>query len=615
MVLFSLAVMALFKPIGVRAETFTYYNYTSGKNVTYNGVSPKYVIGDKTIDLGEEYSIVDSNGIAMASASKLLGEGLGMSVSYNSSLNRLTIKYNNKTMILYTDRITGQFEGIEITPQSRPIRIKYEDGPFATLIPTRYVCERFGIGYSWNAGTGTVTLTSPKKLRKDGELFYYSKKLCSVSLDGKKLDIGDTNGYLINDTSIIPAKAVFQNFSNISYQYKSASGAITIKCGDITLKMTIGSTQTIVNGIVEDCPYAPCKIYDYETKATVVYIPTEYVFKTLGYGYSFKGTSYTCAVTTANSVGKYANGAAPFKLVDSELEGIVALAKQELSIPIPAGIDQNSFDVTEYSNQNLITITIPGDHREFYNSSNIVNTGESLLQMQFIYNNSSTIINLFIRKNADKQIMTYKGSFENGAFNMVIDKPKNLYDKVIVIDAGHGAHDPGTTNFGIKEKDLNLIFARKATLKYFAETDIKVIYTRADDTFLTLSDRAEFASKCQADFFISVHMNNNAKEYCNGTSVYASKTSPVRGMGGLTGPKMSNIVLTKLLADLGSKDMGSQYADFDVLVYNSVPAILIEVGFMSNEAENQKLRSTEYQDKFGKSLCEACMGLYEKFSE
>lgn len=612
-----LTIMFLFviKTVNAKAEAFTYYNYTSGKNVNYNGTSPKYVLNGHTIDMGEEYSIIDENGNALASAGKLLGEGLGMDVSYNASLNRLTIKYNNQTMILYTNKTTGQFNGIEITPKARPIRIKYENGPFATLIPTRYVCDRFGIGYVWNSASGTVTLTSPKKLRKDGELFYYHKKLCNVTLDGKTLDLGGLSGYLIDDTSVVPAKAVFANFPNISYKYISATGAITIKCEDITIKMTIGSTQTIVNGIVEDCPYAPCKIYDYDTKTTLVYIPPEYVFKTLGYGYSFKSATYSCGIKTTGSIGKYTVSNAPFLLADSELEGIVPLAKQELNIPIPDGITEDQLNITEYSNLNQITLTIPGDHRDFYKKNIFKNTGEAILQVQFLYNDNKTMINLFVRKNSEGLLMTYKGSFENGIYKMIIDRPKNLYDKVIVIDAGHGANDPGTSNFGYSEKNLNLSYATVSCKKYFDQTDIKVIFTRSNDTFLPLSERAGFADRCQADFFISIHMNNNEKEYCNGTSIYSSKTNKAKGPNGLTGPKMATQILPNLLTALGSKDMGSQFADFDVLVYNTVPAVLIEVGFMSNEAEVNNLISKEYQDKFGKALCEACIEIYDKYFE
>lgn len=79
--------------------------------------------------------------------------------------------------------------------------------------------------------------------------------------------------------------------------------------------------------------------------------------------------------------------------------------------------------------------------------------------------------------------------------------------KYIVVDPGHGGHDPGATGFGLKEKDVVLNLAKRINDHFGQYKDVKVSLTRWDDRFLELSERADFANKRGADLFISLHCN------------------------------------------------------------------------------------------------------------
>src|SRR5689334_16388019 len=98
-------------------------------------------------------------------------------------------------------------------------------------------------------------------------------------------------------------------------------------------------------------------------------------------------------------------------------------------------------------------------------------------------------------------------------------KPSGV--KTVVIDAGHGGFDSGCHYGGVKEKDITLAIALKLG-KMIKEKhkDVKVIYTRDDDTFVPLSDRASIANRNGADVFISIHCNANPHKGIEGTETY-----------------------------------------------------------------------------------------------
>ena len=92
---------------------------------------------------------------------------------------------------------------------------------------------------------------------------------------------------------------------------------------------------------------------------------------------------------------------------------------------------------------------------------------------------------------------------------------------VVAIDPGHGGKDPGAVGAKSREKNINLAVALK-TGRYISENlkDVKVIYTRDDDTFIGLADRAEVANRHKADLFISIHSNAMTDQRFSGAETY-----------------------------------------------------------------------------------------------
>lgn len=165
--------------------------------------------------------------------------------------------------------------------------------------------------------------------------------------------------------------------------------------------------------------------------------------------------------------------------------------------------------------------------------------------------------------------------------------------KLIVIDAGHGDEDPGSTISNVDEKDLNLQIALK--LKSTLEDEgYQVMMTRSDDTYLTLSERAEFANEVGADLFISIHQNSYIEDSSvNGIEVYYNESTKTEA-----DEQLAQFVQTGLVETTEAKDRGIRaYDELAVTRKTTMPACLVELGYMTNAKELTLLQSEDYQDK------------------
>ncbi|WP_322905690.1 N-acetylmuramoyl-L-alanine amidase family protein [Paenibacillus campi] len=165
--------------------------------------------------------------------------------------------------------------------------------------------------------------------------------------------------------------------------------------------------------------------------------------------------------------------------------------------------------------------------------------------------------------------------------------------KVIVIDAGHGDQDPGAIGSQTSEKRLNLGLALKVEALLKDDPSIDVVLTRSDDTFLPLKERVKIAEKLNADVFVSIHANSGSSSAASGTETYYQRTSS---------KKLAQTIHKYLVAATGFKDRGVQYGNFHVIRETTMPAVLLEVGFISNRAEESKMMDSAKQDQVAASI-------------
>ena len=221
-----------------------------------------------------------------------------------------------------------------------------------------------------------------------------------------------------------------------------------------------------------------------------------------------------------------------------------------------------------------------------------------------------------------------------------VEGPPDSTRPLVVIDAGHGGHDPGASGAGFTEKTLVLGLARALRDRLLAEGGIRVAMTRADDRFLALTERVDIARRLDADLFVSIHADAFTTPEAKGSSVFAlsehgSASAAARWMankenaadliGGIN-VNVKDATLQRTLLDmsttaqikdslkLGSAMLGEvgrvgklhkprvEQAGFAVLKAPDIPSVLVETAFISNPDEEERLRSDDYQEKLADAL-------------
>lgn len=167
----------------------------------------------------------------------------------------------------------------------------------------------------------------------------------------------------------------------------------------------------------------------------------------------------------------------------------------------------------------------------------------------------------------------------------------------IVVDPGHGGKDPGAVGpSGTKEKDVTLAVVRY--LKQELSSIAKVSLTREADEYLALQERSALANSIDADYFISIHCNAAADRTANGTETL------IYARGG-EAEKLASKVQSKVVTALGTRDRGIKVRpELHVLAKTKMPAILVELAFISNQQEEQMLADSAIHRKAARAIAE-----------
>ena len=192
------------------------------------------------------------------------------------------------------------------------------------------------------------------------------------------------------------------------------------------------------------------------------------------------------------------------------------------------------------------------------------------------------------------------------SFSPSISRGESERKFVVAIDPGHGGSEPGAIYGGTKEKDLNLAIAKELNSLLMA-AGIKTVMTRTNDTYVGLYKRSDIANNAKADLLISIH--NNADTY-KGTKGSMSLYYPYGGnaKGNLTAKEFASIVQKQLTGKLDTINLGViQRPHLAVLRTAKMPAVLAEVGYMSNSSELNRLKSTAFRKSAAEALKNAVL--------
>jgi N-acetylmuramoyl-L-alanine amidase len=223
-------------------------------------------------------------------------------------------------------------------------------------------------------------------------------------------------------------------------------------------------------------------------------------------------------------------------------------------------------------------------------------------------------------------------------------KAFGLKINTIVIDPGHGGHDPGASYYGIKEKDLVLDIGLKLkSLIAVNHPGLKVYMTRSKDIFIPLEERTAFANRKKADLFVSIHINAARNKKASGIETYVlnvtndkaalavaalENKATEKSLSDLQGIlkdimlnskleeslTLASIVQKYLVKHTNAKNLGVKQAPFYVLVGAKMPSILIECGFVSNKKEAKLLNTNRYRLKIAEGIYKGLEAYVKQFN-
>ena len=292
----------------------------------------------------------------------------------------------------------------------------------------------------------------------------------------------------------------------------------------------------------------------------------------------------------------------------ADTDGPVATHGGQLSLRLPEGITGEQISYTNDYVTQTIRIEIPGTDAGYFDSYPIAGSSNHIDTLAYTRNGENGEIEIVMDR-----VYELKTEFDADYYYFDFLTPQEVYDKVVVIDAGHGGRAPGATKQGINEKDIDLAIVLQLK-KILDENDqnIGVYYTRTDDSNPTFDQRVQLANKSDADLFISVHNNATKSGRMSGTKgtevMYHETDTSEFGSR-----RFAQICLEEVTDQIGSKSKGLVEGDSIYIIRTSeVPVALIEVGFMTNQEELDLLSSEDYQKQTAQGIYRSILRAFEE---
>jgi N-acetylmuramoyl-L-alanine amidase len=193
---------------------------------------------------------------------------------------------------------------------------------------------------------------------------------------------------------------------------------------------------------------------------------------------------------------------------------------------------------------------------------------------------------------------------------------------IVVVDAGHGGQDSGTIKNGIMEKDLTLDLARRVE-RLLRQYGLVPVLTRADDTYVSLQDRAAIANSQPESVFVSIHFDEGGRSAATGIETYYAAhpvTLPERVASwlpflqktaseppNLESQSLAGFIQESVVVHTQATNRGTRPQQFYVIANVRHPAVLVEGGFLTNKDDVSKLANADYRDQMAAGIAQGIL--------
>lgn len=572
--LLSVNVLAANKYISMNLE------YDGGVHY-YNAEEIKLCINSRELtDLTMPPIIFDGYSVVPA---REVFEAFGANVLWIKDTEQVKITHENTEVLLTINSNTAKVNGVDCKMQI-PAKIINNK----TMIPLRFVSEAINKEVKWDSATRvanicdvmittteatTQTTTQATTQATTVQTTVKPTTTQTTTYEDVMVNAVRVNSSTNADTVVIDTSGRAKA-STVLSQNKDL---LTIDIENATLKGSRGDIQkgTYFNGG-----------FYYQLKDGYVRVSLDLI-KDIGYDINIGDKEITITISpeivVSNGISNSSNNSGSavlsssvkydnYKLVINDTKGLININ----SITHSDRYMENQYMLT--FNTNLSTLVSNGTveiNDDFINSINV----ESYAKYSSITFNTAKIIALNISKSGN---------------NVIIDvlSPKDKYDKIIVLDAGHGAGDNGASGNGLIEKDITLDILQKTVALFEKDGKIKVYATRQTDVKPSFDERTDLANQV-GDAFVSIHINSAENTSANGTETFC--LYPNDTGSGLNSYTLAETILNNLISQLGTNNRGVKSNNLIVLRQSEIPATLIEIGFISNTEEANTVLAPDYQ--------------------
>jgi N-acetylmuramoyl-L-alanine amidase len=398
---------------------------------------------------------------------------------------------------------------------------------------------------------------------------------------------------LVGNTTMVPIRIISENLG-AKVTWTQAESKVTIQKGLNQIILWIKKNEALVNAKKYPLEEAPQLI------AGNTLVPVRLIAENLGLDVKWDNT------TRSVHLLKTADGSTPSTVqpppvvpVDPnpnhypELSSIVLSGNQlqvQASGPISskvfyiAGPDRLVMDIPASTFSSTVPKPLPNTNVEIPVANHPL-----ISKIRYAFNDPATST---IRIVVDLKTKAGYTQVENGTTGKIaINIAETKYK--VVIDPGHGDQDPGANSVtGKKEKDFNLAMGLKVQALLQQNPSIQVIMTRTTDTFIPLAGRVDIAEKAGADIYVSIHANAWMAS-SRGTETYYNRQESI---------PLADAIHRYLAPATGFPDRGVRFGDFHVIRETSMPAVLLEVGYMSNVIEDAALANDDFRNRVADSI-------------
>lgn len=273
-----------------------------------------------------------------------------------------------------------------------------------------------------------------------------------------------------------------------------------------------------------------------------------------------------------------------------------------LSIPLNKGVKAEDISIENHYMTNQVWVYLDGTPAAFYKSNALSGNLEKITAATYEISGGKVLLKFTL-----ENIYECKTTLEEKILKIEFVSPRDIYEKIVVIDVAYGGEETGIVQGALVEKDIVLDVAKR--LKGLLDTtDIKVYYTRLSDVNVETENRVRVANALQADMLVSLHLNSSEDAESYGAEAFFNADYFIPEFGNA---ELADCMERNLVSTISTRGNGVFADEKNELLQKAyVPATVLKLGYASNVREAELLMNEKYRDLIAQGLYTAIVAAY-----